>query len=206
MAFVVLVSCLILSCLNAAFQCRGIREYANTAFTKNMGTQNCLAGIQNVSSVSWLIWFWVIDNIARYRHATSCTSVCKGCYVRRFYVRQRCLLKIALVMLTMKTRWCKARIWFQLVYERHTSIRENFGLLQSNKFIWLMVGVFPMSCATYRDSPCSMPHNARSSLEPALGHEMPPLLQVACPIFIYAIGCDFPFQLGLQMTSNILWS
>ena len=67
-------------------------------------------------------------------------------------------------------------------------------------FDWLWV-LTP--CATYRDSLCSMPHKARSSLKPALGHEMPPLLQVASDVFIRANGCNIPFQLGLQMTSNI---
>ena len=32
---------------------------------------------------------------------------------------------------------------------------------------------------------------------------MPPLLQVASDVFIYANGCNIPFYLGLQMTSNI---
>ena len=35
------------------------------------------------------------------------------------------------------------------------------------------------------------------------GHEMPSLLQVASDVVIYANGCNIPFQLGLQMTSNI---
>ena len=58
-------------------------------------------------------------------------------------------------------------------------------------------------CATYRYRPCFMPHKAHSSLEPALGHEMPPLWQVASQVFIHAIGCNITFQLGIQLTSNI---
>ena len=39
-----------------------------------------------------------------------------------------------------------------------------------------------------------MPHKAQSSLEPALGHGMPLLLQVACHVLNYAIGCNMSFQ------------
>ena len=64
--------------------------------------------------------------------------------MRRVFVWQRCVSKIALGMLTMKTWWSTARLWYQLVWERHTSIMESFGLSQSNKFIWPIMGVFPM--------------------------------------------------------------
>ena len=39
-------------------------------------------------------------------------------------------------------------------------------------------------CVTCRDSPCSMSRKARPSLRPALGHGMPPFLQVASHVFV----------------------
>ena len=35
------------------------------------------------------------------------------------------------------------------------------------------------------------------------GPEMPLILRVARHVFIYALGCNLPFQYGLQMTSSI---
>ena len=47
----------------------GYFGYLPTAFTKSIETQNCLAGIQNFLHFLWHIWFRVMDNIVRYRHA-----------------------------------------------------------------------------------------------------------------------------------------
>ena len=45
----------------------------------------------------------------------------------------------------------------------------------------------------YRDSPYFMPYKVHSSLEPALSHEMPILLQVARHVFMNTDGCNTPF-------------